>query len=196
MVRLSRKLPGWSALLGLVAVLAAGCGTPVGTRIPIGTSRAAGVPHEYRLGPGDRVALTVFGQADLSTAATVSPTGKLAFPLIGDIPAGGRTLEEVQEATRQVLAGGLLVNPRLSMEIITYRPFYITGEVSRPGSYPFVPGLDIRQAIAIAGGTTRRANSATFAVTRGTGADRVEEVLDLDSPVEPDDTIDVGRRWF
>jgi polysaccharide export outer membrane protein len=182
--------------LGLLAVLAAGCGTPVGTHIPIETSRAAGPPHEYRLGPGDRVALTVFGQADLSTAATVSPTGKLAFPLIGDIPAGGRTLDQVQDTTRQILASGLLVNPRLSMEIVTYRPFYITGEVARPGSYPFVPGLDIRQAIAIAGGPTRRANSASFMVTRGTGADRVAEVLDLDSPVEPDDTIDVGRRWF
>jgi len=183
-------------MLALLAVLPMGCGAPVGTRVPIGTNRAADAPHEYRLGTGDRVALTVFGQADLSTAATVGPTGKLAFPLIGDISATGRTLAEVQEATRQVLAGGLLVNPRLSMEIVAYRPFYITGEVQRPGSYPFVPGLDVRQAIAIAGGTTRRANSTSFAVTRGTGADRVEEVLDLDSLVEPDDTIDVGRRWF
>lgn len=186
----------WAVMLGLLAILPGGCGAPVGTRTPIGTDRAVETPHEYKLGPGDRVALTVFGQADLSTAATVGPTGKLAFPLIGDMPAGGRTLEQLREATRQVLAGGLLVNPRVSLEIIAYRPFYITGEVQRPGSYPFVPGLDVRQAIAIAGGTTRRANSASFAVTRGTGSDRIEEVLDLDSGVEPDDTINVGRRWF
>jgi len=195
MVRLGQATR-WTLALLLLALLPAGCGAPVGTRVPIGANRAAEAPHEYRLGPGDRVALTVFGQADLSTAATVGPTGKLAFPLIGDIPATGRTLEQIQEAARELLAGGLLVNPRLSMEIVTYRPFYITGEVQRPGSYPFVPGLDVRQAIAIAGGTTRRANNASFETTRGIGADRVEEVLDLDSMVEPDDTINVGRRWF
>lgn len=157
---------------------------------------AAPQAAEYRLGAGDRLQVTVFGQPDLSGTFEIGGEGTVALPLLGAVPAGGRTLRELSEDIRVRLDKDYVVNPRVNIEVTNYRPFYILGQVTRPGSYPYVAGLDVRQAIAIAGGYTRRANTSRVIVTRETGGERSEITLSPDDPILPGDTLDVPRRLF
>ena len=113
--------------------------------------------EDYRLGPGDRLKITVFGQPQESGEFEVDGAGNIAYPLLGSVPAGGKTLPELRKFIRDELNAKFIVDPHVSIEVLNYRPFYIYGEVNRAGSYPYVAGLTVRRAIAIAGGFTRRA---------------------------------------
>jgi polysaccharide export outer membrane protein len=150
----------------------------------------------YRLGPGDRLKVTVFDHPKESGEFEVDSLGNVAHPLIGRIAARGRTVPEFQAYLRRTLDEKFIVNPKVSVEVLTYRPFYIYGEVNRGGSYPYVVGLTVRRAIAIAGGFTRRAREVPVLLVR----DAIEGVakLDrrLDETVLPGDIIEVQRRLF
>lgn len=152
--------------------------------------------EEYRLGPGDKLTVSVFGHPDLSGNFEVSNEGMIAMPLAGQFRAAGRTVRDLTEDVRVALDRDFLVNPRLSIEVANYRPFYILGQVNKPGSYPYVAGLDMRQAVAIAGGFTRRAAHWKVVVTRQGKDGRADVELAPDSPVLPGDTIEVPRRLF
>ena len=108
---------------------------------------AAASPTEttYKLGPGDKLRLITFGEERLSGEFTVNETGGVALPLIGEIRAGGLTLDQFSQAIQVALANGFLKNPRVSVEVLNYRPFYILGEVAKPGEYPFINGLTVHQ---------------------------------------------------
>lgn len=151
----------------------------------------------YRLGPGDKVKVSVFGHPEESGEFVVDNEGMLPYSPIGQIKAQGLTVAEVQEELRVQLDRTLLVNPRVSTEVVNYRPFYIYGEVQRGGSYPYVSGLTVRRAIAIAGGFTRRARQEPVIVLRE-GRDQAASRLEaeLDVPVFPGDVIEVERRLF
>ena len=151
----------------------------------------------YRLGAGDKVKVTVFGHPDESGEFVVDNEGKLPYSPIGRLKAQGLTVNEVQEELRTELDRLLIVNPRVSAEVVNYRPFYIYGEVQRGGSYPYVSGLTVRRAIAIAGGFTRRARQDPVVVLRE-GRDQTVNRLaaELDVPVFPGDVIEVERRLF
>jgi polysaccharide export outer membrane protein len=183
------------ALAGGLSVALGGCagaGAP-----PISTAEVAAGLESYRLGAGDRVRVTVFNEPSLTGEYNITPGGALAFPLIGMVNAGGRTIDAVQQELTGKLAEGYVNDPRVSVEVLTYRPFYILGEVNRPGEYSFASGMTVEQAIARAGGFTYRANEKTVFLRRQTGAG--ESAVPLRSAkvaVLPGDTIRVGERYF
>ena len=150
----------------------------------------------YRLGPGDRLKLTIFGHPKESGDFEVDSLGRVSHPLIGGIEARGRTIAEFQEYVRKTLDQKFIVNPKVSVEVLNYRPFYIYGEVNRGGSYPYVVGLTVRRAIAIAGGFTRRARKSPVLLVRDEtkGVEKMDR--DLDETVLPGDIVEVQRRLF
>ncbi|MFC3213699.1 polysaccharide biosynthesis/export family protein [Novosphingobium panipatense] len=107
----------------------------------------------YKLGAGDRLRVTVYNEPSLSGEFAVSSAGRIAFPLVGMIDAAGRSVEEMTGVLTALLADGYMTDPRVSMEVLNYRPYYILGEVQRPGQYPYVAGMTIEQAVAAAGGS-------------------------------------------
>lgn len=161
---------------------------------PVAASEAAPV---YKLDSGDKVRVTVYGEQSVNGEYSVGPNGDIALPLIGNVAAKGRTIDELNATISQKLASGYLLDPRVTIEVLSYRPYYILGEVSRPGQYPYASALSIDQAIATAGGYTYRASKSKVFVRRAGGAE--EEIkLKKGTPVwvNPGDTIRIGERYF
>src|ERR1700682_3844935 len=167
---------GWMRRRGLfVAMFAlAACDSDPTPIVPMaaaaGSSPGAGEAVSGRdsnkLGPNDRVRITVFGQPTLTGEYTLDGNGVLAFPLIGNVPANGVTTSQLQQAIAAKLAPDYLVNPNVSAEVITRRPFFVIGEVQKPGNYSYVTSLTAINAVAMAGGFTRRARKNDFYVRR------------------------------
>jgi polysaccharide export outer membrane protein len=183
-----------AAVVGALA--SAGCagrGTP-----PLGAADAQQGLQAYRLGAGDRLRIGVYAEPSLSGDYAVSGAGEIAFPLIGTVAAGGRTLAEVTEVLTARLGDGYMLAPRVSIEVLQYRPYYILGEVEKPGEYPYVAGRTIEQAVAAAGGFSYRANPRRVILRRL--PDPAEKAVDLQSgqlvAVMPGDTIRVLERYF
>ena len=151
---------------------------------------------EYYLGPGDRLNVVVFGHQDLSGEFEIDVAGDISLPLIGQMKAADRTVRELQSQIEARLDQEFIVDPRVSIEVRNFRPFFILGQVNKPGSYPYQSGIDIRQAVAIGGGFTRRAASATVTLIRRTSEGKLRYRATLDVPVLPGDTIVVERRLF
>ena len=159
---------------------------------------AAYQPTIYRLAAGDKLSITVFGEESLSREYAITPQGDLAFPLLGDVSVADKTVGELQEVLRGRLSEGYVNDPRVTVEVLNYRPFYILGEVNQAGEFPFSDGLTVVQAVARAGGYTYRADRTKIFVTR-LGQSR-EEVYNINDGrtvyVSPGDTIRVGERYF
>ena len=151
---------------------------------------------DYLLDSGDRLRVTVFGQADLSGEFSVDGAGLVAVPLMEPVPARGLSTVEFSRRLEAVLGQRLLRNPAVSVEIAQYRPFFILGEVNRPGQYPYVNGMTVRTAAAIAGGFTPRAATSQVVITRRVGDDMQEGAARLAAPIMPGDTVVVGERFF
>ncbi len=151
---------------------------------------------EYRLGSGDKVKVTVFGHDDLSGPFLVGGTGDVALPLIGKVRAGGLTAAEFEARIVDALKPDYLKNPRVSVEVLNYRPFYIIGEVKRPGSYPYVNGMTAVNAIALAGGYTYLARENKIFVKRAAGPKNVKRPADHDTLILPGYVIEVPRSYF
>jgi polysaccharide export outer membrane protein len=151
---------------------------------------------EYRLGAGDKLEVVVFGQEDLSGQFEVDGTGMISLPLIGGVRVGGRSVGEAEALVVQALKPDYLKNPRVSLQVLNYRPFYIMGEVNEPGSYPFVNGLTVLEAVAIAGGFTYRAKSKKMTIIRGNDPARQEQDAGPETGVLPGDLIEVPERFF
>jgi protein involved in polysaccharide export with SLBB domain len=150
----------------------------------------------YTLGSGDKVRVTVFDEKDLSGEFEVSGEGEIALPLIGTVAAKGRSLRELEQDVADRLAQGFLKNPRVNIEVMNYRPFYILGEVKSPGSYPYVNGMSVLNAVALGGGYTYRANQNKITVIRATDASRTPQTIDPETVVLPGDVIRVEERFF
>lgn len=157
---------------------------------------ADGPSFEYRLGAGDKLRIIVFGEDSLTGEFFVSGTGKISFPLIGDVDALGKTIPELQRAIEAKLADGYLKQPKVSAEVLNYRPFYILGEVMKPGEYPFTNGLTVLNAVATAQGFTYRADKHKVFIRRASTTEETSEPLTPNTPVEPGDTIRIGERFF
>ena len=151
----------------------------------------------YRLATGDRLRITVYNEPALTGEYAISSTGNVAFPLIGDVPVGRRTIEEVQLDLRTRLGNGYVNDPRVNVEVLEYRPFYVLGEVAKPGEYPYSVGLKVIQAVAKAGGYTYRASTSKVFLRRtGDAAERRVDLRRQNVSVLPGDTIRVGERYF
>lgn len=152
---------------------------------------------DYVLGSGDQLRVTIFGQEDLSGEFSVSSTGVISMPLIGDVKSGGLTIKQLEEAIENSLRPDYLKNPRVSVEVINFRPFFIIGEVNNPGSYPFRPGMTVVNAVAMAGGYTYRARKNRFEIRRAQSKQRADkEDANEMTAVWPGDVIRVLERFF
>lgn len=157
---------------------------------------APDVSVRYELGSGDQIRVIVYGEEDLSGEFELDGTGIISMPLIGAIKVGGLDLDKAELLIAEKLADGYLINPRVSVEVMNYRPFYILGEVKKPGSYPFVNGMTILNAVALASGFTYRAAKKKITITRKIGG--VETDIDVSDAtlVLPGDIITVPERFF
>jgi polysaccharide export outer membrane protein len=150
----------------------------------------------YHLDSGDRLRVIVFGQDDLTNTYTVDKAGTLSMPLIGPVPARGRTPGEIDADVTARLSAEYLRDPDVSVEVDSYRPFFAMGEVNAAGQYPYVAGMTVLAAIAVAGGFTTRADKVSVDVTRSIGGVVTKGELRLTDPVMPGDTLYVRERRF
>ncbi len=156
----------------------------------------AATTTDYVLGTGDKLRLTVFNEPTLSGEFEVNSGGFISVPLIGNIKAQGETAQAVEGAITQKLAGGYVRDPRVNIEILQYRPFYIIGEVSKPGEYPYRNGMNIMSAVAVAGGFTYRANDSTVTIRRAGQTQEYSYPVTTTTMVLPGDIVRVGERLF
>ena len=152
--------------------------------------------EEYRLDTGDQVRLIVFGEDNLSGEFVVNGSGKVSLPLIGEIAAARKTTDELKYNIQNALADGYLKNPRVNIELLTYRPFYVLGEVENSGEYPYSEDMTVLNAVATAGGYTYRANTKTVFIKRPGARGEERFSLTATTPVQPGDTIRIGERLF
>ena len=150
-----------------------------------------------KLGPNDRLRITVFGQPTLTGEYTLDGNGVLAFPLIGNVPANGSTTSELQQKIAAKLQPDYLVNPNVSAEIVNRRPFYVIGEVQKPGNYPYVSDITAVNAIAMAGGFTRRARKNEFYIRRLDKDGKMVRIeANAGTVLQAGDTLEVRERLF
>jgi polysaccharide biosynthesis/export protein len=150
----------------------------------------------YVLDSGDRLRVVVFGQEGLSSSYAVDPSGRITMPLIGAVPARGMTTLEVSQAIVTKLKDGYVREPHVAVEVEIYRPFFVLGEVTLPGQFPYVPNLTAEGAVAIAGGFSPRALRGPVELHRQGADGIVVASVPLNYPVRPGDTIVVAERWF
>jgi polysaccharide biosynthesis/export protein len=151
---------------------------------------------EYRLGAGDQLRVTVFGEDGLTGEYVVSSQGVISFPLVGDVPAMGKTAGEFTDDLGARLRQGYLRDPNIAVEVLNYRPFYILGEVNQPGTYPYSASLTVINAVATAKGFTYRADEHHVYIKHADEGAEHEYRLTTSTPVLPGDTIRVGERHF
>ncbi len=154
------------------------------------------VVQAYTLGTADRLRITVFGHEDLSGEFEVDGAGSISMPLIGQMSAVDLTTPELEKTIAAKLASGYILNPRVSAEVINYRPFYILGEVGKPGEYPYTNGLTVQNAVAAAGGFTYRANKRVVYIKSADALEEVPYELNAITIVKPGDTLRIGERIF
>ncbi len=150
----------------------------------------------YKLGSGDTIEIHVFQEPDLSVQEKISNTGTIDFPLIGYIKIAGLTLAETEALLDKKLRGDYLIDPQISVSVVSHRPFFVTGAVRGPGSYEYHPGMSVRQAIAIAGDFTDRASRSKIYIIREGESSANRKKIKLDEPVGPGDTITVKESLF
>lgn len=196
--RIGSRRGRWVGVImaGVLTMASQGCATS--SAPPLGAAEAQQGLRAYRLGAGDRLRVTVYNEPNLSGEYAVSSAGEIAFPLIGMVGADGRTVNEVTQTLTARIGEGYMTDPRVSVEVLNYRPYYILGEVQKPGEYPYVAGMTIEQAVAAAGGFSYRANAARVNLRRT--PDPAEKSVQLYSQqavaVMPGDTIRVLERYF
>jgi polysaccharide export outer membrane protein len=150
----------------------------------------------YHLDAGDKLRVVVYGQEGLTNTYAIDAAGSITMPLIGTVPARGRTPAGLAAEISAKLRAGYIRDPSVAVEVEAYRPFFILGEVAAPGQYPYVPNMTVESAVAIAGGFSPRAkrDSVTVSHTDASGSDRF--VVPLGTSISPGDTVLVGERWF
>ena len=190
-------LRGLLFIFAALLCVACASGTPSG-RVEHGTTKQlqSASLEDYKLGPGDRLRIVIYDEPTLSSEYVVSPKGRIAFPLVGEVQAEGMTITDFSRSLEAQLKTGFLKNPQASAEVLVYRPFYILGQVQQPGTYPFAAGMTVMSAAATAGGFTYRADSRRVYI-KHVGQD-AEVAYDLTSqtPVQPGDTVRIGERLF
>jgi polysaccharide export outer membrane protein len=177
-------------ILALLSALG-GCGDrpPLDEPVP-------NVEGPYLLDTKDQLRVVVYDQPNLTNLYEVDQSGQISFPLIGDVPARGRSTDQVGAAIKARLATSYLRDPNVTVEVAEYRPFFALGEVGNPGQYAYVPGMTAETAIAVAGGFTDRANMTTVRISRPLNGKLHEFRIPVTEPIRPGDTIYVPERLF
>jgi polysaccharide export outer membrane protein len=176
------------------AVAIAGCSSgPAAPPLPVSASASP----EYLLGPGDKIRVLVSGLDNMTNEYTIGDSGVISLPYVQTIQASGRTLSQVQHEIEAKLAQQqILRNPIVNVDSVTLRPFYVMGEVQKPGEYAFRPGTTVESAVAMAGGFTYRAYKSQVTITRMVNGRPITGSAGQSAPVMPGDRILVAERWF
>ena len=168
--------------------------------VPLAVAYAAAPPTRYdtayRLDAGDRLRVVVYGQEGLTNSYAIDAGGSITMPLIGSVPARGRTPASLAADISAKLRNGFIREPSVAVEIEAYRPFFILGEVAAPGQYPYVPNMTVESAVAIAGGFSPRALRDRVTITHNDPAGSMRTIVPLGTAISPGDTVLVGERWF
>ena len=189
-----------SLRIGIALCLAIACGgcegggvTGVATDVAPVMDSTSGVP---RLQAGEKIKVTVFGEPNLSGDFLIDPGGFVSLPLAGTVKAGGRTKLELEQELAKKFRGEFLRNPKVTVDVAEFRPYYLLGEVNKPGEYPYKSGLNLMSAIAVAGGQTYRASNSTVLVQRAGETAMKEYSINTNLPIYPGDLIRVPQRYF
>jgi polysaccharide export outer membrane protein len=151
---------------------------------------------DYKLGTGDKIRIIVYGEDDLGGEFEVDGSGFVRLPLIGQVPAAGFTIRDFEAEVTAQLADGYVNNPRVSADVVAYRPFFIIGEVNKPGQYPYQNDMNLLTAVALAGGYTYRADDTDIYIRRSGSTDEKEYPADATTKIQPGDIIRVSERYF
>jgi polysaccharide export outer membrane protein len=163
---------------------------------PVMVAQPASYDSAYQLDAGDKLRVVVYGQEGLTNIYAIDAAGSITMPLIGAVPARGRTPAGLAAAITAKLRNGYIRDPSVAVEIESYRPFFILGEVQAPGQYPYVPNMTVESAVAIAGGFTPRAKRNMVTVTHTDAGSSGRYVVPMGTSLSPGDTVFVGERWF
>lgn len=182
------------AIAGIVfGPLSGAAAQPTEAIAPAEAQQSAG--EAYRLGAGDKLRITVYKEEEISGEYEVDNSGNVSLKLVGAVPAIGRTLPELVKIIETKLRDGYLLDPRVAIDVLNYRPFYVLGEVNTPGSYPYVAGVTVLKAIALAGGYTFRARTNRIELIRASDPDK-PILVDQNTMLLPGDIIRVKERFF
>lgn len=151
---------------------------------------------EYLLGVGDEIEITVYGEKDLTRKVKIARSGLISYPFLDDIQVIGLSLKDVENKIHTGLLGDYLINPQVSVSIVEYRPFFIHGQVVRPGGFPFQEDLRLDKAIALAGGLTNRASKVDWIITRTVKGKTVTIKANIATLIQPDDIIKIEQSFF
>ncbi|MFK8030325.1 MAG: polysaccharide biosynthesis/export family protein [Gammaproteobacteria bacterium] len=160
------------------------------------TFAAGEEPAGYVLAPGDQIAISVFGEPDLSVEFTLSDEGALNYPFLGEVRVSGLTMPGLEQRIADGLRGDYLIHPDVTVSMKQYRPFFLNGEVNRPGGYPYQPGLTLEKALALAGGISPRASRKKIEVKRATDSTGAQIRIKMSDPVYAGDVITVPQSLF
>ena len=190
----------FSMLLSVCVLAACGDATPTVPPAAITTNPPAVTDAPaaggYRLGAGDKMRIIVFGEPDLSGEFFVDDSGSVDLPLIGDVSAGGQTVAEFEQKVVARFGDGYLRDPKISIEVLNYRPFFIIGEVKNGGEFPYKGGLTVQDAVAIAGGYSYRANVNVAYIRRAGSDQEIKVELARRVPIFPGDNVRIPERFF
>lgn len=180
----------------LLSLVLAACGSPTKSleELPL---TPAQIESGYQLGSGDKIRMVVGGFTNLSIEYRVSDTGSISLPMLGAMQVAGKTTTDVEKEVAALLTREELArNPSVNVQIEEYRHFFVTGEVRRPGSYPYQPGMTVLSAITVAGGHTFRANTKAYSINRTQNGNVIKGKGTDDTRIAPGDTIVVHESWF
>lgn len=161
-----------------------------------GEEKAHAHPNLYKLGPGDKLRVVVFGEDSLSGTYKIDGSGMVSVPLLGGVDIGGLNIREAETLLIEALKDGFLKDPKVTVSVAETRPFYIMGEVRRPGSYNFIEGMNVLNAVALSGGFTYRANKKKIEILKSGAPDVKPEIVSGEHVVHPGDIILVKERFF
>jgi polysaccharide export outer membrane protein len=192
-----RRLAGAGLLVGLAASARADDALPLkGVADDTVIVTAQRTNNDYRFGPGDKLRVTVYGEDDLSGEFQIDGAGFIRLPLIGQMKAAGSTAHELETQVAQTLDDGYLADARVAIEVTTYRPFYIIGQISKPGEYPYVSNMSALNAVALAGGFTEKAVETTLYVRHEGETEEHEITVNEMTRIEPGDVLRVPETTF
>ena len=183
-------------ILAATTAIAIAAGLSACTDRPPLVQPVAALTGPYRLDAGDQLRIVVYDQPSLTNLYEVGQSGEVAFPLIGDVAARDATADELAGRIEARLATAYLREPDVSVEVAAYRPFFVLGEVGNPGQFPYVPGMNVETAVAVAGGFTERANKRVARVTRTIGGEMHEARISVTDLIRPGDTVYVPESIF
>ncbi|QDE31750.1 MULTISPECIES: polysaccharide biosynthesis/export family protein [Shewanella] len=156
---------------------------------------ASAQTQSYQLGAGDTIIIKVYGEDALTLETKITNSGTINYPFLGALELNGLTIKQVEKLVYDGLKGDYFIEPSVFVGMVEYRPFYIHGEVKKPGGYPYQPGMTVNQAIALAGGLTERASQEKISISRE-GSKVESEQGTINSAIQAGDTITIEQRFF